>query len=276
MRIFVDSSSSQEVQNYPLQDLRTLRVRFDQEICFLQMYRPEANNTLNGELIRELTEILDLCENSAKIIVLEGLPEVFCFGADFNGLQQTADNGQNQDNLQHPEPLYNILHRLSAGPYITVAHVRGKANAGGIGLVAACDIVLSEEKAVFSLSELLFGLIPACVLPFLIRRIGFAKANYMTLMTQPVSAEEAQRWGLIDAIEADSENLLRKHLLRLRRLNKKGISRYKMYMNTLDTSLSDSKTAAIKANIEVFTDKENLEKIARYVKTGQLPWETDR
>ena len=95
---------------------------------------------------------------------------------------------------------------------MSIAHVRGKANAGGIGFVAACDIVLADSAAVFSLSELLFGLMPACVLPFLVRRIGFAKANAMTLSTQPVGVQVAREWGLVDAFEENSDNLLRKHL----------------------------------------------------------------
>jgi len=95
----------------------------------------------------------------------------------------------------------------------------------------------------------------------------------MTLMTQPISAKQAQIWGLVDAYEENSQNLLRKHLLRLRRLSKKGISRFKRYMNTLDGFLMASKPKAIEANIEVFSDPNNLEKIACYIKTGQFPWE---
>jgi len=250
----------------------TIRVRFEEDICFLQIHRPEANNTINDRLVEEITEVLNQCEESAKIVVLEGLPEVFCFGADFEGIQQQLEN-KTHHQQHNPEPLYNLWLRIASGPYITIAHVRGKANAGGIGFVAACDVVLSEENAVFSLSELLFGLMPACVLPFLMRRMGFSKANYMTLMTQPISARQAHDWGLVDAYEANSENLLRKHLLRLRRLSKKAVSRYKRYMNTLNDALQLSKPKALEANMEVFSDQDNLEKIARYVKTGQFPWE---
>ncbi len=249
-----------------------IQVRFDEDVCFIQIHRPEANNSINDRLIEEFTEVLNRCEESVKIVVLEGLPEVFCFGADFKGIQETLDNAE-QHQEQNPEPLYDLWLQLASGPFITIAHVRGKANAGGVGFVAACDVVLCEEKAIFSLSELLFGLMPACVLPFLIRRMGFSKANYMTLMTQPVSARQARDWGLVDAYEENSENLLRKHLLRFRRLSKKGISRYKRYMNTLDNFSMISKAKALEANREVFSDQNNLEKIARYVKTGQFPWE---
>jgi polyketide biosynthesis enoyl-CoA hydratase PksH len=250
----------------------TLKVRFEEDICFIQIHRPEANNAINDSLIEEFTAVLHGCDDRAKIVVVEGSPEVFCFGADFKEIQQSVESGA-QHQEQNPEPLYNLWLRLATGPYITIAHVRGKANAGGIGFVAACDIVLCEEKAVFSLSELLFGLMPACVLPFLIRRIGFSKANYMTFMTQPVLVKQAYDWGLVDAYDVHSENLLRKHLLRLRLLSKQGVARYKRYINTLNDFPEVAKPHAIAANMEVFSDQDNLDKIARFVKTGQFPWE---
>lgn len=255
------------------QTYETVQVKFEEDICYLQIYRPEANNTINDRLIEECAQVLKLCQESVKIVVLEGLPKVFCFGADFQRMQQGLDSKQAQE--QNPKPLYDLCLQLANGPYITIAHVRGKANAGGIGFVAACDVVLCEEKAVFSLSELLFGLMPACVLPFLIRRIGFPKAHYMTLMTQPISAKQAQIWGLVDVVEENSENLLRKHLLRLKRLSKIGVFRYKRYMSTLNDFLTASMPKALEANREVFSDPENLEKIARYVKTGKFPWEDE-
>jgi polyketide biosynthesis enoyl-CoA hydratase PksH len=250
----------------------TLRVRFQDDIGWIQIHRPQDNNTINDRLIEEFHAALDLCENEIKIVVVEGLPEVFCFGADFKGIQrsfQCADVPRVSD----PGPMYELWTRLASGPYVTIAHVRGQANAGGIGFVAACDVVICDEKAMFSLSELLFGLMPACVLPFLIRRIGFAKANYLTLMTEPIAARCAQEWGLVDDYAADSQNLLRKKLLRLRRLSKAAIRRYKLYRNTLSDLLPASKRRALEANLEVFSDQSNLEKIARYVNTGRFPWE---
>jgi len=250
---------------------RTVQVRFDEDICFAQIHRPQANNAIDDTLIAELTQVLARCEDAAKIVVLEGLPEVFCSGADFQQIQARHASGAAQE--QDPGPLYDLWHQLAAGPYLTVAHVRGRANAGGIGFVAACDMVLSDDKATYSLSELLFGLMPACVMPFLIRRMGYAKANYLTLLTQPIAARQALEWGLVDAVEENSENLLRKHLLRLRRLNKQALVRYKRYALSLDDSLGAARPLALAANREVFADPENVEKIARYVSTGRFPWE---
>ncbi|HEU5133655.1 MAG TPA: enoyl-CoA hydratase/isomerase [Steroidobacteraceae bacterium] len=252
----------------------TLKVRVSDDTCVIQIHRPDANNTINEQLIEDFTAALDECEDRVKVVVVEGSPEVFCFGADFKGLQKSFESTGTVEAMD-PGPMYDLWLRLATGPYITIAHVRGQANAGGIGFVAACDIVICEEKATFSLSELLFGLMPACVLPFLIRRTGIPKANYMTVMTEPISAKTAQEWGLVDELAPDSQNLLRKKLLRLRRLSRTAIQRYKRYMNALNRDLANARPRALEANLEVFSDRGNMQKIARFVTTGQFPWDGD-
>jgi polyketide biosynthesis enoyl-CoA hydratase PksH len=250
---------------------QTIKVRFEEPICYLQFYRPEANNTINDLLIEECRQVLELCEKFTTIIVLEGLPEVFCFGADFQGIHNQIQNKQSTSN--NPEPLYDLWLKLATGPYVTISYVRGKANAGGVGFVASSDIVLADETAQFSLSELLFGLFPACVLPFLVRRIGFQRAHYMTLMTQPIPVQQAFSWGLVDSYENSSDALLRKHLLRLKRLPKTGIMRYKNYMGVLKNELIQSKSSALAANKEIFSDPQNLDWIYRFVEKGLFPWQ---
>ena len=175
-------------------------------------------------------------EEHAKILVLEGLPEVFCWGADFgeiaagDGDRHGDGGGVGGDGRSPAADLYDLWLSLAFGSFVSVAHVRGKVNAGGVGFVAACDIVLCADTVTFSLSELLFGLMPACVLPFLIRKVGLTKANFITLMTQPFTAEQAVAWHLVDAGADNSDNLLRRHLLRLRYLPKTGVTRYKNYL----------------------------------------------
>jgi polyketide biosynthesis enoyl-CoA hydratase PksH len=247
---------------------QTIRADFQGPVCQVQIDRPEANNAIDGRLIAECNDVLSRCDAEASVVVFSGLPDVFCSGADFKAI---AANPHSHD--IGPEPLYDLWLRMATGPYVTISHVKGKANAGGVGFVAASDIVLADESAQFSLSELLFGLYPACVLPFLIRRIGFQKAHYMTLLSQPIAARQAQEWGLVDAMEAQSDLLLRRHLQKLRRLSKTAIQRYKSYMGRIGMPLRDLKAPAVAGNLEVFTDSNNLQAITRYVERGVFPWE---
>jgi polyketide biosynthesis enoyl-CoA hydratase PksH len=251
---------------------QTIQVRFEEPICHITFHRPEARNTINARLIEECNHALKTYGPKTTVVVLEGSPEVFCFGADFQSMRDAAATGGSFE-PEGPGPLYDLWLQLATGPYITVAHVRGAANAGGIGFVAASDIVVADATARFSLSEMLFGVLPACVLPFLIRRIGFQRANYLTLMTQPIGVEQAASWGLVDAYEPDSATLLRRHLLRVRRLSKPAVARYKKYNGELAGFLKQWKSSALAANVEAFSDKQNMEGIFRYVDTGKFPWE---
>ncbi|MCY7297028.1 enoyl-CoA hydratase/isomerase [Alteromonas sp. a30] len=251
---------------------QTIRVQIDNPICTIQLYRPEANNTINGTMLQELTQLLTALQaTECTVVVLEGLPEVFCFGADFGAM---AESHQSHGEVENdPEFLYNLWLLLATGPFMTIAHVRGKVNAGGVGFVSACDLVIADTTVTFSLSELLFGLIPACVMPFLVRKVGTQKAHYLTVTTQTISAEKATEWGLVDDLGEKSKPLLRKHLMRLRRMSKKTITRYKRFISEINPILTTAKNTSLSMNAEVFSDQDNLNAIRRYVEEGIFPWE---
>jgi len=251
--------------------METLRTRMEEHVCFIQLYRPGHGNAITAQMLKECVAVLDACEQSVSVLVIEGLPDEFCIGADLTATARAADEGTS--GLPEAARLYEFWQRLSSGPFISIAHVEGKATAGGVGLAAACDVVLASEKATFSCSELLFGLFPACVLPFLARRVGRQRAHYMAITTQSIDARQACAWGLVDACAADSDIVLRKHLLRLRRLPKRGLARYKEYAAMLDSSVADAKDDAVFANQQMFSDPHVRQNITRYVRHGLLPWE---
>jgi polyketide biosynthesis enoyl-CoA hydratase PksH len=247
---------------------RTLKVRIEPPVYVIRIDRPDAGNSINRALVEEFSRALNECEaDSIHVVVVEGSADVFCAGADF------ADYAVDESNAVDPQALYDVWERVASGPFISVAHVQGKATAGGVGFAAACDVVLASRSAQFSLTELLFGLYPACVLPFLSRRVGFQRAHYMTLTTKPVSAEQALQWGLADECDADSDALLRKLLLRLRRLPKAGIRNYKAYAVSLNPIIAQSRPGAVEANRELFADPVNRAAVRRFVESGLFPWE---
>jgi polyketide biosynthesis enoyl-CoA hydratase PksH len=243
-----------------------IEVRAEQNVGFIRFARPAAGNAINRVMSDECARALADLEQRATVIVVEGTPEVFCLGADFSGAAAT-----DADQIPDPEPLYDLWTRLATGPFVSVAHVRGRANAGGVGFAAACDVVVAGSNAEFSLSELLFGLLPACVLPFLIRRVGPQKAMYMTLTTRPYGVKQASDWGLVDVYEDDSETLLRKELLRLRRLTRKAIRNFKDYATLVTPLFAAAKPHALAANRRAFSDVENLRAIQDFVSSGRLP-----
>jgi polyketide biosynthesis enoyl-CoA hydratase PksH len=250
-------------------DHAAVRVSRVDKLCRLRLYRPENDNAIDTTMVRECHAVLDEHERDCTVVVVEGLPEVFCSGADFSGYRGGGQSGE-----YDPAPLYDLWTRLSEGPFVTVAHVRGRTTAGGVGFVAASDIVIADQNATFALSELLFGLYPAMVLPFLSRRVGYQHANYLTLTTKAVTAKQAERWGLVDVCAERSEVALAQHLSRLTKLPKQGITAYKRFMADLAGGARRHRDDAVAANRAIFTEPANVERITRFAQDGTLPWET--
>lgn len=252
----------------------TIEVTLKEKVCFIKFNREDKLNTIDRTMANEINEVLDLYEEQVSVIVFEGGKEYFSNGADLGQVADATDANAAQDN--HSEDLYDLWMRMSMGPYITIAYVEGRVNAGGMGFVSACDIVIAGKEAKFSLSELLFGIYPACVLPFLIKRVGVKKANYFTLMTQPITSTKALDWGLVDFIEEKSRSGLNQHLSRLRYVSKYGIVSYKKYMQSYYKDLLEHREEAIKANKEMFAQPEVVDAITNFIKFGKYPWQQNK
>lgn len=251
-------------------DYRTIQFRQMGNVAFIRFQNGEKN-CINDLLISEMNRALDLCGDCCNAVILEGNHEYFCFGADFGQISERMNSGEATE--ANPAPLFDLWKRLSELPCVVISHVQGAVNAGGMGFVSASDIVIAADSATFSLSELLFGLMPAMVLPFLIRRIGFSKANYLTLTTRPISCEQAEAWGLVDVRTDSAETTVRQTAARLSKTPKDGITRYKAYINRLCPVDGETRRKAVEANLEVFGDEINLRRITEYTLHGKYPWE---
>ena len=145
--------------------------------------------------------------------------------------------------------------------------------AGGVGLAAASDIVVSTERSEFSLSEALWGLLPCCVLPFLIRRTGFQKAYFMTLTTRTFTAREAFDIHLVDELTAQPDEALRKLSLRLNLLDDVTISDLKRYFRGLWLINSEMEQAAVAEITRLSALPRVQNNLRNYVEHGRFPWQ---
>lgn len=247
----------------------TIIVSQQNKTCQIRFNRPEAGNAINAQMVDEFDAVLTYCaqeKHGITVVCLSGNSDVFCAGGDFNA----AAKGQKAPDA---DKLFGIWHQMAAGPFITLSQIEGRVNAGGLGFVAASDIVLAGPLATFGLSEMLFGLFPACVLPFLVRRIGRQKAHYMTLMTKTIDAKEASRWHLVDDLADNTPTLLRQHLVRLQRLDKNAVAAYKSYMYAMQDDLKAAREPAVIANQRMFNDEKIQANIKRYVEDLKFPWD---
>jgi methylglutaconyl-CoA hydratase len=160
--------------------------------------RPELRNALNADMVRELKAALRQLEqdDSVRAIVLAAAGEAFCAGADLNGMKAMAQasRAQNLASARESAALWHSIDRLRKP---IIARVHGAAIAGGMGLVAACDMAIASTDASFSLSETRLGLLPATVGPYVLRAIGMRSMRRYALSAERFNAAEAYRIGLV-------------------------------------------------------------------------------
>jgi len=134
------------------------------------------------------------CDAALGVIMLEGAEGVFCRGMDLDSL---AGGGSGNESVY---AFARCLEALRFAPCPTVAVVDGQALGGGLGLAAACDVVLATSRSTFGLPELLFGALPAIVLPILRERVPAQRLRLLALCAHSVSADEARALGLVDEL----------------------------------------------------------------------------
>ena len=167
--------------------------------------RPEVRNAFNDEVIAELTQAFTLLGQDAQVraIVLAAEGPAFCAGADLNWMRRMADYTR-AENLADAGALAEMLRTIHSCLKPTIARVQGDVFAGGVGLVAACDMAVSVDTATYCLSEVKLGLIPATISPYVIRAMGTRAAQRYFLTAERFSAAEAHRIGFVhEVVSAD-------------------------------------------------------------------------
>lgn len=164
----------------------------------LTLNRPDVRNAFDEECIAVLTaEAAAAAADAAlRAVVLAGAGRVFCAGADI-GWMSRAVRYTHRENLADAEDLARMLERLDTLPMPVVGRVQGAAIGGGLGLAAICDIVVAADDAVFGLTEVKIGLLPAVVAPYVIRKIGVSAARELFLTGTRFDAARARALGLV-------------------------------------------------------------------------------
>lgn len=169
-------------------------------IAVVWLNRPDLRNAFDDTMIGELTSAFRALGADAKVraVVLAGRGPVFCAGADLHWMKRMAGYTFEQ-NYEDALGLARMLDALRTLPKPTVARVHGHVFAGGMGLVAACDIAVAARGAEFCISEVKLGLIPAVISPYVIAAMGERAARRYMLTAERFSAEEAHRIGFVHA-----------------------------------------------------------------------------
>ena len=172
-------------------------------VAHVALDRPHVRNALDAALIAELRATFDELarDASVRVIVLSGNGSAFCGGADLAWMRASAELTYDE-NVADATALATMFRAIDRCPKLVVGRVNGAAFGGGVGLAAACDVVVAADDAVFALSETKLGLVPATIVPLVLAKIGPSHLRALALTGERFDARRAERIGLVHAVVA--------------------------------------------------------------------------
>jgi len=180
----------------------------DESVGILTLNKADRHNAFDDLLVAEMTCALLELEGDprVRVIVLSSSGKSFCAGIDLNTIARAADFEQ-ADHLREARNLALLLSTLNELTKPTIARVQGPTYGPGVGLVAACDIAVATYDALFALTDVKLGMLPAVVSPYVLAAIGERHCRRYLLTAERFSASEAYRIGLVHEIVPGDEQL---------------------------------------------------------------------
>jgi methylglutaconyl-CoA hydratase len=180
---------------------RVLQVTVERGVARLTLDSPANRNALSRAMRAQLRSAIDeaLADDAVRVLVLDHTGRVFCSGMD---LSEAAGSGaEDQGIREFPDLLSTLFH----APKPVLAVVRGPARAGGVGLLAACDVVVAGASATFAFSEVRLGIVPAVISAVVLPRMLAQPAHRLMLTGEVFGADVAAASGLVDLTVPDDE-----------------------------------------------------------------------
>jgi methylglutaconyl-CoA hydratase len=175
-------------------------------VASVVLNRPEVNNAYDGALIDGMLAAMDALAGAdhLRAILLKGNGRHFQAGADLKWIDAVR-TASARENVRVSRATAQAVQRLNLAPVPTVALVQGGCFGGGTGIVAACDVVIAAEDAMFSIAEVRWGLTAAIILPQLADAIGVRQLRRYALTGERFGAAEARRIGLVHEVVPRAE-----------------------------------------------------------------------
>ena len=175
-------------------------------VTTVTLNRPDVRNAFNEQMIGELTQFATTvpADGSVRVVVLRGAGPVFSAGADVQWMGQMLGYSH-EENLADASRAARMLLALDSMPVPLVGRIHGAALGGGSGLAAVCDVVIAADDALFGFTEVVLGILPAMISPYVTRKIGMSAARELCLTGARFSAARAKEIGLVHAVVSAAE-----------------------------------------------------------------------
>lgn len=174
-------------------------------VCTLTLNRPDKHNAMSGQMLQELTLAAKqlAADEPVRVVVLTGAGKSFCAGGDLGWMRQQMD-ADAETRGREARVLAEMLMALNTLPKPVIGALQGNAFGGGVGMASVCDVAIGADHLKMGLTETKLGLIPATIGPYVIARMGEAKARRVFMSARLFGADEAVELGLLaKAVPAD-------------------------------------------------------------------------
>ena len=181
-----------------------VRLTINGPVARIALTRPERKNAFDADLISQITAAARDIRPSIRAVVLQSEGDTFCAGADVEWMRSMADYSLEQ-NMADSTALAKMFRALYELEMPVVARVQGAAIGGGAGLVAVADLAIASTEASFAFTETRLGILPAVVSPYVVRRIGPARATALFVTGSRIDAKRAHEIGLVERVVEPSD-----------------------------------------------------------------------
>jgi len=247
----------------------------DKGVARITLNRPDKRNAISYELIDDLLAALAACEKSdAEIVIITGAGKAFCSGMDLDNLKAITSR-THQENVKDSQTMAKLFRTIYDFPKPTISAVNGPAVAGGCGIATLCDFTIASRDAKFGYTEVKIGFLPAIVSTFLLLQVGEKQARDLLLTGRIISADEAQRIGLVTEVVDPGKELARAEELagQLMQNSPASVRATKALLSDFaKRKLDDQIKIAVDENARIRTTKDFREGVTSFLEKRKPKW----
>ena len=261
--------------------MKFIKSEIQNNIAQVILNRPDVHNAFNDEMIDEVVSTFnELAKNKeVRAIILKAKGKSFCAGADLNWMKSMLEFSK-EENIEDSKKLANLFLTINECPKPVIGRIHGAAFGGGVGLASVCDMLVALDSAVFCLSEVKLGLIPAVISPFVIEKMGAGNARRFFTTAEKFSAAKALETGLVSetaSSEEEMDQIINKWIEQLKANGPEALSESKKLIREVKDRLnSKGVNNAIDYSLEAIaerrTSKEGQEGMRAFLEKRKANW----
>ena len=219
-------------------------------VVSLTLNRPEKRNALSAKMIEELTGFTSKLTPDTRAVVIQGAGKLFCAGGDLDWMNNQI-KADRLTRISEARKLAMMLKALNEIPVPLIGKLHGAAYGGGVGLACVCDFVISSSNVKFGFTETRLGLIPSTIGPYVVGKMGEAKAREVFMSGQTFNEVEAKKLNIVSKISENLDQSVESHLNPYLQTAPKAVGEAKALLRSLGPRIDEQ---VIEGTIERLAD----------------------